>query len=237
MAGDQPQGLLVTDGEALAGALVSDLAGVGLVTPGLVPPAAVAPHYLHLGAGASSVQAVVVRHDLPGLSESEHLVASEAVAGWEAQPAAALPAHRVEAEAGLGDGAEVVVVERQQGLRVDGLKVPAECLALQPLPQLQPGGNVAAVHLPGQRVETEVEMFPVVHPDLGQPGVVVVDYLRGPTREGVGGRLPEHVTHPTARGDQESSATHPDPERHLQVLTAPDPHTLVVSWSDVNDIM
>ena len=112
MAGDQPQGLLVTDGEALAGALVSDLPGVGLVTPGLVPPAAVAPHYLHLGAGASSVQAVVVRHDLPGLSESEHLVPSQPVASRQSQPSASLQTHRVQALAVLRDGAQVMVVDR-----------------------------------------------------------------------------------------------------------------------------
>ena len=140
--------------------------GLSVVDPGLVPSPPVALHHLHLGAGAGGVKAVVIRHDLPGLSQGEHLVPSQSVAGRQSQPSAGLEAHRVQALPLLGDGPQVVVVDGQLGLGVDGLQVPAEGLALEPLPQLLTVGDVPPVHLAGQRVEAEVEVLPVVHPDL-----------------------------------------------------------------------
>ena len=218
------------EGETLAGGEVLHLPSPLVVTPGLVPPPAVAPHYHHLGAETSCVQAVVVRPDLPGLSDGEDLVASQPVAGGDPQPAARLAAHRVQAAllAFCRDGAQVEVVQWQLALGVDCLQVPAEGFALKLLPQLLSGRDVAAVNFPRQWVETEVEIFPAVHPDLGQPGVVVVDDVRGSPRKGVGRGLPEHVAHSAAGGDQESSPTHPHSEGHLQVLPAPDLHALVV---------
>ena len=70
-----------------------------------------------------------------------------------------------------------------------------ERLALKPLPELQPLGDVAPVHLPGQGVDGEVELLPVVHPDLGQPRIVAVHDGAGAAREGVGCGLPEHVAY------------------------------------------
>ena len=51
------------------------------------------------------------------------------------------------------------VGERQQGLGVDGLQVPAEGLALELPPQRRPPANVAAVNLPRQRVDAIREVL------------------------------------------------------------------------------
>ena len=188
-------------GETLPGGEVSQLSSGLVVTPGLVPSPPVALDYPHLGAGTSSVQTVVVRPDLPGLSDGEDLVAPQPVAGGDPQPAARLAAHRVQAAASSRDGAQVEVVEGQLGLRVNRLQIPPERFALKLLPQFLSGRDVPPVNFPRHRVETEVEIFPVVHPDLGQSGVVMVDDLRGSPREGVGCCLSEDVTHPAAGGD------------------------------------
>ena len=51
------------------------------------------------------------------------------------------------------------VGERQQGLGVDGLQVPAEGLALELPPQRRPPANVAAVNLPRQGVDAVREVL------------------------------------------------------------------------------
>ena len=51
------------------------------------------------------------------------------------------------------------VGERQQGLRVDGLQVPAETLALEIPPQRRTPADVAAVNLPRQGVDAVMEVL------------------------------------------------------------------------------
>ena len=91
-------------------------------------------------------------------------------------------------------------------------EISPEWLTLQPPPQLPPLTDVAPVHLSGQGVDGEVELLPVVHPDLSKPGVVPVHDSAGASWEGVGSCLPEHVAHSAARGDQQRPPAHPDPE-------------------------
>lgn len=67
-------------------------------------------------------------------------------------------------------------------------------------------------------VNAVVKVFPVVQPDLGQPGVVVVDYLAGAARETVGGGLAEHVADVRAGGDLQHPPTHPDLPQHQPAL-------------------
>ena len=83
--------------ETLTRGVVSHPASPSLVAPGLVASPAVTPDQPHLGAQTCSVQAVVVGPDLAGLSDGEHLVAAQAVAGRHSHPAPGLPAHRVQA--------------------------------------------------------------------------------------------------------------------------------------------
>ena len=56
----------------------------------------------------------------------------------------------------------------------------------------------------------EEELLPLVQPDLGEPGVVVVDNLGRAAGERVRGRLAEHVAHVRAGGDQELAAASPN---------------------------
>ena len=51
------------------------------------------------------------------------------------------------------------VGERQQGLRVDRLQVPAETLALEIPPQRRTPADVAAVNLPRQGVDAVRDVF------------------------------------------------------------------------------
>lgn len=44
-------------------------------------------------------------------------------------------------------------------------------------------------------------MFPIVQPDLGEPGIVVIDHTAGAARERVGSGLAEHVTDVRTRSD------------------------------------
>ena len=69
-----------------------------------------------------------------------------------------------------GDAAEVEVGERQQGLGVDGLQVPAEGLALELPPQRRTPANVAAVNFPRQRVDAVLGKYLVVVEKCGISG-------------------------------------------------------------------
>ena len=61
-------------------------------------------------------------------------------------------------------------------------------------------------------IDTEIKLLPLVQPDLGQPGVVVVDDGGCAAGEGIGRGLPEHMTDVRARGYQHLAAAHPDLE-------------------------
>lgn len=84
---------------------------------------------------------------------------------------------------------------------VDVLQVPAEAFAFQVLSKFFSGTRVTAIHPQRDRVHGEVEVLPLVQPDIGDSGVVVVHDLRRATRESVGRRFSEHVTDVRAGDD------------------------------------
>ena len=53
------------------------------------------------------------------------------------------------------------------------------------------------------------EAAPVVHPDVGEPRVVVVDDVTGAAGKRVRRRLAEHVADVRARHDQQRATAHP----------------------------
>ena len=59
-------------------------------------------------------------------------------------------------------------------------------------------------------VNGKIKLLPVIQPDLGQPGVVVVDDARRAAGERVGRRFPEDVAHVRAGRDLQGTAAHPD---------------------------
>lgn len=105
---------------------------------------------------------------------------------------------------------EAVVVQWHLRLWVDVLQVPAEALAVQPLAQLLPGAGVAAVHLERLHVDREVEVLPLVQPDVREPRVVVVHDAAGAARKRVRRRLAEHVADVRAGRDLQRASAHPD---------------------------
>lgn len=54
-----------------------------------------------------------------------------------------------------------------------------------------------------------VELFPLVKPNLGEPGIVVVDDAAGAAGEWVRGGFAEHVAHMWARGYFQYATAHP----------------------------
>lgn len=68
-------------------------------------------------------------------------------------------------------------------------------------------------------VDVVVELLPLVEPDLGQAGVVVVDNATRPSGERVGGRLAEHVADVRAGRYFQGATAHPYlPHRSERVL-------------------
>ena len=67
-------------------------------------------------------------------------------------------------------------------------------------------------------VDAKIELFPVVQPDLGQPGVIVIDYLGSAARKSVRGRLPEDVAYVGAGSNHQLAPAHPDLKTHAGKL-------------------
>ena len=59
-------------------------------------------------------------------------------------------------------------------------------------------------------VDLIIELSPLVHPNLGEARVVVVDDLAGAARERVRRGFAEHVPDMRARDDEQRAASHPD---------------------------
>lgn len=58
--------------------------------------------------------------------------------------------------------------------------------------------------------DTEIEILPLVQPDLGQSGVVPVDDVRGASGKGIRSRFAKHVAHVRTRGYQNGATASPD---------------------------
>ena len=115
-------------------------------------------------------------------------------------------------------------LERVPEAGVHVVEVPLEGVALEVAAQALAGGQVLGGHLAGRDALAAVVDVPVVvHPHLGAADRVLLDDVdaRLPL---VGRAVAEHVAHAAARHREQAAAAHPDAERHLQVLAAPDLH-------------
>ena len=49
-------------------------------------------------------------------------------------------------------------------------------------------------------IDAKIEFFPLIKPNFCQSGIVMINNFRGTPWEGIGGRLPENMTHMAASG-------------------------------------
>ncbi|RNA33889.1 hypothetical protein BpHYR1_021112 [Brachionus plicatilis] len=176
------------------------------------------------------VQTQTSRDQIVRLRVLEDLVAALAMARSGAALATTLPVHCVQTQVKLFilHGANVVEIFWQGRLWINVVQVPLERLALEPLSQLDPWTQIASVYQVQVRHNLVKVLGVLVCPDVDKAPVVLENDAISSAWKSVRRLLSEHVTHVTARRNEQLAAAHPNPERHLQVLGAPHVHAVVV---------
>jgi len=173
------------------------------------------------------VKTKIVDSDLIIHRERKHLVSSLAMTRVTANFLVLLAAHCVKTHVSVGvfDFSKDFVSSRNLRVGIDIIKVPLERFTLEVTPQRYSVTDISILVLHDSWVHDVEEFFIVVHPDFSKTSIIFVDNLRSSARESIWRCFSENMTDVAACCDKNSSAAHPDSERHFQILPAPDIHS------------